>query len=166
MADGASANVTVGGHDVRAVANMILAIADRKGIPLTIMQLLKLIFFAHGWTLALFDRPLSANKAQAWQYGPVFPHVYKSYPGAGSQRIDQPIIDKRTGRPFASHFSQEDLDVMESVVDGYGHHHAFSLSAITHAEGSPWHHTFNNVGAYTDIDDALIKDYFKASMPK
>lgn len=154
------------GHDSRAIANRLLLIAKDHGRSLTIMQLLKLIFFAHGWTLALLDRPLSKNKAQAWRHGPVFPHVYRALPGSGSEEIRDLINDKKTGLPFSSRFSPEEEDIMQTVVEGYGHEHAFILSKITHEEDSPWSTTFKERGPYSDIPDGTIKNYFNGQARK
>jgi uncharacterized phage-associated protein len=152
------------GHDSRAIANRLLLIAKQKGCTLTIMQLLKLIFFAHGWSLAMLDRPLSKNKAQAWQYGPVFPHVYKALPGSGSKQIDSLIIDKSTGEPYDSNFDDDDDAIMSAVVEGYGKAHAYKLSRITHEEGSPWSIIFNSRGPYSEIPDSLIKEFFARNL--
>lgn len=149
------------GYDSRAVSNKILEVARSKGIDLTIMQLLKLVYFAHGWTLALYDRPLSYHHAQAWQYGPVFPHVYRSYSGAGSNLITDPIVEKATGAPYRANLDEQALDVIDTVVEGYGREHGFRLSSITHAPGSPWDTTFKERGPYSEIPDDRIKEYFK-----
>ena len=37
---------------------------------ITTMQLLKLVYIAHGWMLGLYDKPLISDEVEAWQYGP------------------------------------------------------------------------------------------------
>lgn len=149
------------GHDIRAVANEILKRARAKGVPLTIMQLIKLAYFAHGWTLAILNRPLASQKAQAWQYGPVFPHLYKSLKGSGSRPIDDEIRDKVTKVPYRSRFKADEGAIIDAVIEGYGKTHAFNLSDITHENGSPWDNVFNSHGPYSEIPDSLIAVYFK-----
>ncbi len=46
------------GHDSRAVANRLIDHADEEDGLVTILQLVKFVYFAHGWTLAVYDRPL------------------------------------------------------------------------------------------------------------
>ncbi len=154
------------GHDSRAIANEILRISAESGLSLTIMQLIKLVFFAHGWNLAVYDEPLAKDSPQAWQYGPVFPLIYKSYTGTGSSVITEPIKDRKTSIVIAEPFSQQENEVMVSVVKGYGHLHAYQLSNLTHSSGSPWELTLKESGLYSPIPNEVIKTYFKALAPK
>lgn len=62
-------------YDVLTVADTILKIAKSKGKALTPMQLVKLTYIAHGWSLALHEKGLFKNKIEAWQYGPVIPDL-------------------------------------------------------------------------------------------
>jgi uncharacterized phage-associated protein len=149
------------GYDSRAVSNRILGTARSKGIDLTIMQLLKLVYFAHGWTLALLSRPLSFHHAQAWQYGPVFPHIYRAYPGAGSKTIKELVIDKAAGLPVSAEFDEDASEIIDTVAEKYGREHGFRLSRWTHAEGSPWDVTLKEKGLYSEIDNDLIQADFK-----
>ena len=63
-------------YDSRRVANEFIRAAAQEGRGLSIMTLLKFVYIAHGWTLALLDRPLITDLAEAWRYGPVVPSVY------------------------------------------------------------------------------------------
>lgn len=150
------------GHDSRAVANELLRIARSQNITLTIMQLIKLAFFAHGWSLAVLGRPLTKDAPQAWQYGPVFPLIYKSYTGTGSSAITEPIKDKKTDIEITESFEPAEIEVMKSVVNGYGRMHAYELSNITHAPGSPWDTTLREKGLYSPIPNDVIRSYFNA----
>ena len=147
-------------HDSRAIANRILDVAAGRQISLTIMQLVKLIYFAHGWNLAIRGEPLSKHSAQAWQYGPVFPHVYKVLQSSRSRPIDGRILSKETGKPLVEEFDQQERDLIDEVVDGYGRMHAFQLSNLTHGEGTPWDKTMKTTGIYSEIKNDLIREYF------
>jgi uncharacterized phage-associated protein len=70
-----------------AVANAVLDEARDQGKSLTIMQLLKLVYIAHGWSLALLNVPLVNEEPEAWQHGPVFPSIYREFRRFGSQPI-------------------------------------------------------------------------------
>lgn len=63
-------------YDVLTVADAILKIAKSKGVSLTPMQLMKLVYIAHGWSLGLRGIDLFRNRIEAWQYGPVMPDLY------------------------------------------------------------------------------------------
>ena len=56
-------------YDSRHVANNIIDAANEKGSEVSITRLLKLAYMAHGWTLALLEKPLVNDYVQAWKYG-------------------------------------------------------------------------------------------------
>ena len=45
-------------HDARAVANSLIEKSQEEGNLLTPLQIIKLVYFCHGWMLALYKRPL------------------------------------------------------------------------------------------------------------
>lgn len=148
-------------YDAREVANKILQLANESSIPLTSMQLLKLVYLAHGWSLVLFDKQIVSNNPQAWQYGPVYPHVYKSVKKSGSSPIKELIHDKQTGEVFfPNDISQNQLNFLMSILNSYGKMRAFDLSSITHREGTPWHKTFHTIGKYQDIPIDFMREHF------
>ena len=81
-------------HDSNKIANEFLRLAKESGQSLTPMQLLKLVFIAHGWMLGLYGEPLISDDVQAWKYGPVIPDLYqtlllsKSVPTRGSNLME------------------------------------------------------------------------------
>jgi uncharacterized phage-associated protein len=79
-------------HDARAVANFFLDRADRRGMRLTIMTLLKVIYFAHAWHLVKENKPLVAQPFEAWQYGPVNRVVYEQFKGYKSRPLDKKAV--------------------------------------------------------------------------
>ena len=152
------------GHDSRAVANQILQIGAAKGIPMSMMKLIKLVYFSHGWLLAFTGKPLCADKAEAWQYGPVFRKLYNALPYKGSAIVTKPITEAFQDAPITSTFDEDDIAVMNRIVDAYGKAGAFQLSELTHKTNSPWDITMKQAGIFTNIDDALIESYFKQEM--
>lgn len=144
-----------------AVANAVLEEADRQGKKLTIMQLLKLVYIAHGWSLALLNEPLVNEEPEAWQHGPVFPSIYRAFRRFGSG----PITDKAS-TPFgplaSADLSAQQRSVIESVVRGYGDTHAFALSRMTHQPETPWDKVYQGgIGSSDDIPNAIIADHYR-----
>lgn len=150
-------------HSPLAVANKILDVAAEKGVSLTLMQLIKLVYFAHGWTLALLDKALVHDEPQAWQHGPVYPEIYSEFRGSGWNPITRRAVNPFTGTDIAEKFDGSELAVIRKVVDVYGEFHAFEMSEITHRKGSPWDKAYNGGnGKSSHISDSEIKAHFAA----
>ena len=148
-------------HDARAVANEVLLYARSRGIKLTIMQLLKLVYLVQGWGLVLLERPIVSQDVQAWQYGPVYPHVYKAFVGRGSAPIEELAADRLTGVPYRANLDAQEQKILQTVVDSYGQMHAFQLSNIMHQPGTPWSEAYNRFGPYSAIPEDFIRDHFE-----
>lgn len=144
-----------------AIANAVLDEATKQGKQLTIMQLLKLVYIAHGWSLALLKAPLVNEQPEAWQHGPVFPSIYREFRRFGSS----PISTKATnpfGQLVEASLDEQQRELVRSVVASYGHMHAFKLSAITHQPGTPWSQTYlGGSGTSDEIPDALIAEHYQ-----
>ena len=144
-----------------AVANAVLEEAHAQGKSLTIMQLLKLVYIAHGWSLGLLNMPLVDEEPEAWQHGPVFPAIYREFRRFGSQ----PITTLASG-PFGSiphaDLSEQQQTIIRSVVQGYGDMHAFALSRMTHQPDTPWDRVYQGgKGVSDDISNAIIAEHYK-----
>lgn len=143
------------------VANRILEIAKAKGISMSMMKLLKLVYFAHGWTLGLTGEPLCSDNAEAWQYGPVFRNLYNSLPYRGSQEVVHPVKGIFEDVRVPAEFTDSESEIIKRVVDVYGKLGAYQLSNITHEVGSPWDLTKSANGFFSEISNDKILDYFK-----
>jgi uncharacterized phage-associated protein len=73
--------------DPRAIANLLLDLAERRQMPVTNLALQKLLYFAHALFLIEKKRPLLSGYFEAWQYGPVQPVVYKAFKESGKNPI-------------------------------------------------------------------------------
>ena len=74
------------------VANWFLDRADKDGKPLDPMKLQKLIYFAHGWHLALTSKPLINEHPEAWAYGPVIPSIYHRFKKYGRDAVQNRLV--------------------------------------------------------------------------
>lgn len=150
------------GHDSRAIANEIIRIGNEKGIAISMMKLIKLVFFAHGWSLGIYGNPLSRDSVEAWQFGPVFRNLYDSLPYKGSEKITRPITSIFNSEAIiSSEFSSKEIALIEKVIEEYGDLDAFELSDITHEIGSPWDRTIKSKGKFGVIDNDLIRRHYE-----
>jgi uncharacterized phage-associated protein len=142
--------------DAVTVANRLLELAKEDGTALTPMQLLKLVYIAHGWMLSIHHRPLISNEIQAWQYGPVIPQLYNTVRSFKSHPVEGPI-----GTPGSERLDPEENDIVEQVFRLYGHMTGPALSRITHASGTPWAVTYRPGEFGTEIPNDIIADHYE-----
>jgi len=162
-------------YDAKIIANYFLGKAESEGRTLTPMQVQKLVYFAHGWYLALFGEPLISEPVQAWSYGPVIPSLYQEFKRFGNEGIEGQATIVRfagtrfsIGRPSIEGIENpEERERMTSFLDRlwqvYSRFSAIQLSNMTHSEDSPWKIALQNSNGAraTVINDNLIRTYFQ-----
>lgn len=143
-------------HDSRTIANRFLALAAQDGKGLTPMQLLKLVYIAHGWKLALAGTPLIRDEVQAWQYGPVIPRLYNTV----RDYKDRPVVGP------IPHDADDVLDsseenLVQQIYNIYGNYSGPQLSRLTHAAGTPWELTYKPNSFGLGISNDKIQDHYR-----
>ena len=118
-------------HKAIKIAHTFLTFIHQEyGDFLSNLKVQKLLYYAQGLHLALYQKPLFEEKIVAWQYGPVVEEVYhafKNYQGA----IPTPDnIDN-------AYLSEQEFDLLKEVYDVFGQFSATKLVEMTHDE-SPW----------------------------
>ena len=145
------------GHDSRAIANTFVEMAQKANRRLTIMPLVKYVYFAHGWTLGITGKPLICHKVLAWKHGPVIPQVYYEFRSYGM--VVKEKAKNWLGIPYKAKLDDEQKEIVRQVYEAYSRFEPWELSGITHKENSPWHQfrykEFNAV-----IADNVIREYY------
>lgn len=148
--------------DSLAVANWFLDTARTNRQSITAMKLQKLAYFAHGWCLALYDRPLVNEWVKAWPWGPGFLDIYDAAKEYGSSSLtsllhqyfeDPPIVENRDPR----------IPLLERIWDVYGKYTASQLSVMVTERDGPWDITWREHPGRknTSIDENLIRVKFR-----
>lgn len=95
------------------------------------MKLQKLVFYSQAWSLVWDDKPLFANRIEAWANGPVVRDLYDMHRGFFH-------VDKSTFAKMAVvELSEEQVETIDTVLRAYGNKSPQWLSDQTHAE-DPW----------------------------
>lgn len=140
------------------VAREMLSIARGEDRPLTPLELMKLTYISHGWSLCLRDVGLVSEKAQAWQYGPVYPSLYHALKGFRASPVRE--VPLSSAEPFGKdELSDDDKGLLKSVFQAYKGLNGVQLSALTHQPDTPWDKAWKR-GKNTMIDDSEIKAHF------
>lgn len=137
-------------HDARAIANFFIDRAETQRRQLTIMTLLKVMYFSHAWYLVKYNKPLIGQPFEAWKYGPVNRVVYdqcKSLPGGViKNKLISFNVEQACFSETNYNFESETKKFLQEMFDYYSSFHAFKLSDLTHEKGSPWDLVWSEAG--------------------
>lgn len=154
-------------NDGRAVANLILDIAESQGDKVSNLALQKILFFCHGWCIAKLNKALVKQDFEAWQYGPVLQHVYREFKIFDRLPITSRAcrLDPTTGKKVvaAGDFDQETIELIRSATRFYSGLRPGTLVEMSHAEGGPWDRVWNHKGLVNPgmrMDNEQIKIHF------
>ena len=161
----------------KAVANHFLDLAEQDGTMLNPMKIQKLVYIAHGWHLAIVEKPLIHESVEAWTYGPVIPDLYHEFKQWGNEGIRNRAIEIHLSGAGDSLLFREDVPSIDGecvdpievksllgrVWEVYKRFSAVQLSNMTHKEGTPWDVTWkkNDGKRSVSIDDSLIREHFR-----
>lgn len=133
------------------------AFRDLSGGNLTPLQLIKLVYIAHGWSLAIYDRSLINEDVRAWQYGPVIPQLYNAIKKYRAEPVKDIIPGDNDKKPI----SEEDRQLISVIYEKYGNYSGGQLSTLTHKPHSPWSQTWNEHGENQIIQSNVISEHYK-----
>lgn len=139
--------------DVFDVASYIL----KKHGKMTAMKLQKLVYYSQAWTLVWDDRPLFAERIQAWANGPVCPILYNAHRGMFD------IADGDITSGDAGALSDTERESVDAVLNYYGDKSSQWLSELTHVE-APWNNARHGLGpgerGTAEITKAEMAEYY------
>lgn len=140
-------------YDARQIGNYFIRLAHARQQRVSIMHVLKLVYMAHGWTLALLDRPLINDRVEAWEYGPVIPSLYWAHRPDG-------IYDIQPLDIYEEPLGPEIEAILDRVDEMYQGLSAAQLSRLTHIPGGPWAKTYRPGSRLKAIPERLIKEHY------
>jgi uncharacterized phage-associated protein len=151
-----------------AVANEFLRLAHRDEKTITPLKMQKLVYFAHGWYLAITGRPLLQEPIQAWRYGPVISSLYQQFKECGSNPIRFPASILTQGSYLPAQLdregSSEDIAMARQVItrvwERYSDYSASQLTTFTHSDDTPWALVPNRDLPEQIIPNDSIRNYF------
>src|SRR5699024_8442680 len=79
----------------------------------------------------LGESMIDDTRFEAWVHGPVSPELYRAYREYGWTEINEPA------REVEINLDKKQIEIVESVLETYGHLSGNELEAITHKE-DPW----------------------------
>jgi len=150
----------------KLIANFFIKKGIDENNPLNPMQVIKMTYIAHGWYLALTDKPLINELVEAWKFGPVIYSLYHKL----KHYYDNPVAHELKVSILGCEALQKDSETQRflgSIWDKYKKCTGMQLSALTHAQNTPWQETvkpYEQTGQLPFsliIKDDLIKRYYQ-----
>lgn len=152
-------NVTLKNFNALIAADLLIDFCNDHGDVVTNLKLQKLLYYTQAWFLALHNKPLFADRLEAWMNGPTQPEVYAKYSSFGPRPIEQDTCGYEVSKSITKHI----WDVMEV----YGGFSAFDLQRLA-CDEEPWRQARRGLAhdepSNAVIDLATMKRYYKAQL--
>ncbi len=142
--------------DVFDVAKYILEKQD----SITTMKLQKLVYYCQAWSVVWDEKPMFAERIEAWASGPVVRELYDEHKG-----IFQ-ISSLEKGN--TDNLKIEEQETIDAVLQAYGNKSAQWLSDLTHME-QPWNEARKGIpigqNCENEITPASMHEYYSSLLP-
>ena len=138
------------------VADYFITIVDEScGEDLTHLKLQKLVYYAQGFHLGLFDKPLFEEPIEAWTHGPVVPYLYHKY------KIYKDGILPLPEAFDPANYSEDVKRLLHKIHCVFGQYSAWRLRDFTHQE-APWKNHYGNCTSVIPLES--MRAYFKSCL--
>lgn len=147
------------------VANFFLEKAESENVPLSQLKLIKLVYIAYGWYLALKNAKLFNEQIEAWKHGPVIPSIYHEFKDYGQNPIDRFAyeLDLDTYEAVIPKIPADDEEtrlILTKVWAAYKKFTGWTLRNKTHEPDSPWSRVYKEGQRGIRIKDEDIREHF------
>lgn len=158
-------------YSAQHVANFFLKKGEEEARPLTPLKLLKLVYIAHGWHLALTNTRLFEDEIEAWQHGPVIPSLYHEFKHYGKSPIDElassfDLDSFDLNEPEIPKSDTKTLKILEYVWNSYKFLTGWTLRNKTHSTGGPWDQVYKDGEKGISIPDDIVKAHYEERIGK
>lgn len=152
-----------------SVANYFVELALNENKDLTQLGLMKRVYIAHGFSLAINKKSLldsRFDRVEAWRYGPVIPSVYHSFKQYRAEPItEKTVVMELDDKTFVPRFHTPELndksarEIVTMVWKRYSKMSDSDMVTLTHKRGTPWDLCYIE-GQNKPIPDELTEIYY------
>ena len=140
-------------------AHYILKSCEKYKYSVTPLKLIKLVYIAQGYHLAILDKELFYEDAMAWAYGPIIPEMYYACKQFGKGEVPKELFSGYVEGNLCN-IADESRNLIDDVVIAYGKFNGLDLSAATHKRGTPWFSINNSKKDNITIPKSLLSKYY------
>ncbi|WP_347862480.1 type II toxin-antitoxin system antitoxin SocA domain-containing protein [Salimicrobium sp. PL1-032A] len=130
-----------------------------KCVEITPLALQKLLYYSQAFSMTINEKNLFEEDCEAWVHGPVYKDIYEKYKGFGYNPIEEEFDNQKF-----EHLSEEEKELLDSVVNNFGCYSGKVLEEMTHNE-LPWKNQRRGLGKEEPSNRAVskeaINEYFK-----
>ncbi len=157
-----------------SVANYFLTLSQEEGREIRPLALIKLVYIAYGYALAMTGRSIideRFDEVQAWKLGPVIPSVYHTFKHNRNNPVRDKAIaycDNGTDTPDIQELTLDDTeacDIVRLVWNKYKDMTDSRLVTLLHQNGSPWKRCYVE-GQNAIIPERETRAYYRRVVEK
>lgn len=151
-----------------SIANYFIDKAKESKKPVRPLKLMKLVYIAYGYGLAMLKRSLidpRFDKVEAWKYGPVIPSVYHSFKSYKNAPVTDKTVTMEIDNKGNITFVEPQLSNTEAkalcdyVWKRYNEYSDSDLVTLLHGKGTPWAFVYEE-GKNNSIPEFLTQRYY------
>lgn len=142
------------------VAGYFIEKSNKESAPLSVLQLIKLVYISHGWNLVLNNKPLISDRIEAWKYGPVMPSLHKLFNSYGLEKDN--LVEEL---PIEGSYCIKETHwlLLNKVYAKYKNWSGEQLTNLMHEKDTPWCKVWDGGnGRDKPINDDDTKEYYSA----
>lgn len=134
-------------------------ILEKQG-PMTTMKLQKLVYYSQAWSVVWDEKPIFAERIEAWASGPVVRELYDEHKGMFQ------ISGLEKGN--TDNLKLEEKETIDAILQAYCHKPAQWISDLTHME-QPWNDARKGIplgeNCENEITQASLAEYYSSLSP-
>lgn len=150
----------------KAIEAILYFINARKNNPLTVMHLLKFLYYADKYHLEKYDRPVLGDSYYAMVNGPVASNVYDMLKNSCEDYILEGFGKDSLVKPLRNsnidYFSDTDLEAFDYVLTTYAQQTADEMSKETH-KTKAWINAWKNKSYFSKRSEMNYEDFLDNS---
>lgn len=143
------------------IASIVLAFFYDKGDFVSNKKLQKLLYYIQSWHFVYFNSQNVFDDEvlpEAWVHGPVYPEVYSMFKDFGfSPIVMEDSFPDYTTLVAETGLSEDQVELIETVLMQYGAKTAFELEYLTHSE-APWIIARSGLRAFEPSSNTITKE--------
>lgn len=123
-------------------------------VPITPHKAEFMVYFAHGWHLAIEGIPLISERVGAMRHGPAIKSINKFYNKVKDiyATLDLSVLGE---------IKELDYEFLDGIWAFYGHLNEIEMLSLCLESGTPWNMTYEASSADLYIDNRVIKQHYR-----